>query len=181
MAEIKSTIELAMERTKQISISEKEKEEMKQKEILQKAMGLFYRYREGRLSLNEILKEIDRMDQQTERLIKEILLSQLIDALSLTDEDERLLKGIESLKQGDLEEMNRKFYQLFSQYKSAKEKIKKEVRSKRIEALRKEKISGSAVEPNLEGNPLWEKEGGKLDRQYGGKLEAFKEQLRGYK
>jgi hypothetical protein len=178
MAEIKSTLELVMERTKKISISEKEKDEMKQKEIFQKAMGIFYRYREGYLSLNEILKEIDRTDQQTEKLLKEILLSQLIDALSLTDEGERLLRGIESLKQRNLTEMNQKYHQLFSQYISAKGKIRKEVRAQLIEALRKEKISGSAVEPNLEGSSLWKKEGEKLDRQYGETLEAFKEQLR---
>ena len=42
-----------MERTKKIAISEKEKEEIKQKEVLQKATSLFHRYREGHLPLNE--------------------------------------------------------------------------------------------------------------------------------
>jgi len=61
MGEIKSTLELAMEKTKKFAISEKEKEEMKQKEVLQKATGLFHRYRNGLLPLNEILKQIERM------------------------------------------------------------------------------------------------------------------------
>jgi hypothetical protein len=82
------------------------------------------------------------------------------------------------LKQGNLTEMNQKYHQLFSQYISAKEKIRKEVRAQLIEALREEKISGSAVDPNLNGSPLWKKEGEKLDRRYVEKLETFKEQLR---
>ena len=47
MAEIKSTLELALERTKKIAISEKEKEEIRRKKLLEKATGLFHRYREG--------------------------------------------------------------------------------------------------------------------------------------
>ena len=89
MGEIKSTLELAMERTKKIAISEKEKEEIKQKEVLQKATSLFHRYREGHLPLNDILKEIERMEKKTAIMVKEILLSQWIDALSLNDDDER--------------------------------------------------------------------------------------------
>jgi len=49
MGEIKSILELAMERTKHFATSEKEKEEMKQEEVLQKATSLFHRYREGHL------------------------------------------------------------------------------------------------------------------------------------
>jgi len=40
MAEIKSTLELAMERTKKITISEKEREEIKRKRIEKKVNGL---------------------------------------------------------------------------------------------------------------------------------------------
>jgi hypothetical protein len=45
MGEIKSTLDLAMERTKKISISQEEKEEIKRKEILQKVTGLSNRYK----------------------------------------------------------------------------------------------------------------------------------------
>ena len=65
MGEIKSTLELAMERTKGFAVSEKEKDEMKQKEALRKATGLFHRYREGHLSLNDLLKEVERMERKT--------------------------------------------------------------------------------------------------------------------
>jgi hypothetical protein len=178
MGEIKSTLELAMERTKKFAISEKEKEEMKQKEVLQKATSLFHRYREGHVPLNEILKEIGRMEKKTANTVKESLLSQWIDALSLDDDDERIFKGIESLKGRSMDEVKQKFHSLLSQYQSEKEKVKEEVKVQSTEALGKEGIYGNALEPKIEGGELWKKEIEKLNHSYRVKLEETKEQLR---
>ena len=178
MAEIKSTLELAMERTKKIAISKEEREEIRRKEILQKINGLFSRYMEDHLSLNEILKEIERMDQKTRPMAKEILLSQWIDALSLNDKEDRLFRGIEALKGKEIDEVREKFHHLLSQYQKEKEKIKEEVRVQLTEALRKDNIYGSAVEPRLEGSPLLENQLEPLDQAYDVKLKEIKEQLK---
>ena len=158
MAEIKSTLELAMERSKKFTISEREKEEIKQREVLQKATGLFHRYQEGLLTLYEIQREIDRMEEKAAKTVKEALLSRWIDALSLNEENERLFKGIEWLKEREPQELKQKFFRLLSQYQEEKEKVKEEVRIQLTEALRKDGIYGSAVEPKIEGGDLWKKE-----------------------
>jgi len=178
MAEIKSTLELALERTKKFTISEKEKEEIKKKKISEKATSLFHRYRDGHLPLNEVQKEIERMDEKTAAAVKENLLSQWIDALSLNEDAERLLKGIGLLKNGKIDEQGEKFNQLLSQYQKEKEKAKQEAKALLAEVLRKEGIDGDAVEPNVEGNSLWKEALHKLDRLYGAKLESIKKQLR---
>ena len=178
MGEIKSTLELAMERTKKFAISEKEREEMKQKEVRQKATSLFHRYRDGLLSLHEILKQIDKMEEGTATTAKELLLSQWIDALSLDDDEEKIFKGVELLEQRNIDEARQKFHSLLSRYRSEKEMIKEKARLQLIEGLRKDGISGSAVEPELEGRELWEKENGKLDRSYQARLEDIKKELR---
>ena len=128
MGEIKSSLELAMEKTKRFSIYDKEKEEMKQKEVFQKATSLFHRYREGHLSSNEILKEIERMEKKTRTAVKDLLLSQWIDAFSLDGEDERTLKGVESLKERSIAEIKQKFHHLLSRYQGEKEKAKEKMR-----------------------------------------------------
>jgi hypothetical protein len=178
MAEIKSTLELAMERTQKIMISEEEREEFSRKEILQKAMSLFHRYVEGHIPLNEILKEIERMEEKTGSIAKEFLLVQWIDALSLNDENERLLKGIESLKDQGINEVAHKLRDLLSQYQRKKEKVEQKVKVQSIEALRRERIYGTAVEPRIKGDPLWEKELAQLDHAYKMKLEEIKKELR---
>jgi hypothetical protein len=179
VGEIKSTLELAMERTKKFVISEKEKEEIKQKEVLQKATSLFHRYREGHIPLNDILKEIEKMEQKTAATVKELLLSQWIDAISLDDDAERTLKGIESLKPRRIEEIKQRFHCLLTKYHDEKEKVKEKLRIGFTEALRKDGIYGNAVEPKLEGGELWKKEKEKLDNSYKTKLKEIKQQLRG--
>lgn len=182
MAEIKSTLELAMERTKKIAISGEEREEIKRKETLQKVTSLFHRYTEGHLPLNEILKEIERLEEKTKNTVKEGLRSQLIDTLSLislNDEHERHLKLIESLENRNIDAVKQKLHGLLIQYRKEREKAKREARAQLLETLRREGISGSAVEPNIEMNQLWEKESAKLDHRYDIELKKIKEQLRG--
>ena len=120
------------------------------------------------------------MEKKTATTVKESLLSQWIDALSLDDDDERILMGIESLKQRSMDEVKQKFHHLFSQYQEEKERVKEKVKVQFIEALREEGIYGNAVEPKAEGNELWKKETEKLDHSYKMKLEEIKEQLRGH-
>jgi hypothetical protein len=179
VGEIKSTIELAMERTKKFAISEREREEIKQREVLQKATAFFHRYREGHLPLNDILKQIERMEKKTATKVREYLLSQWIDSLSLDDEEDKIFKGIESLGQGNIDKVKQKYHSLVSQYREEKEKIKEMVGAQRREILRMGGISGSAVEPNLEEDELWIKEDEKLGHFYKATLDEIKEQLRG--
>ena len=178
MGEIKSTLELAMEKTKRFTVSEKEKDEIKQKEALRKATGLFHRYREGHLSLNDVLKEVGRMERKTATTVKEYLLSHWIDALSLDDDNERILKGVESLKEKSIAEVKQRLDTLLSQYQREKEKAREKTRVQLTEALKKDGIYGSAVEPNLDGSELWKQENKSLDQSYRMKLEEIKQQLR---
>jgi hypothetical protein len=178
MGEIKSTLELAMERTKKFALSDKDKEEIKQKEVLQKTGSLFHRYGDGHLSLNEVLKQIEKMEEKTATTVRQSLLSQWIDALSLNDGHERTFKGMESLKRQSLDEVRKKFQHLLSQYQAEKEKVKEKMRIQLAEALKEKGIYGSAVEPNFEKSDLWKKENEKLDHSYREKLEEIKEELR---
>jgi hypothetical protein len=118
------------------------------------------------------------MDEKTGALSKEILLSQWIDALSLNEEDERLLRGIEALKGREMDQVRAKLHDLLSQYQKEKDRAKEEVTVRSTEALRRDGISGSAVEPKLEGSELWKEENEKLEHSYRMKLEGIKEQLR---
>ena len=178
MAEIKSTLELALERTKKMAISEKEKEEIRHKELVEKAKSLFHRYGEGHAPLSELQKEIERMDEKTSPAVKESLLSQWINALSFEDEEERVIKGIEWLKHGRIEEVRERFRHLSSQYREAMENAEHEVRIRLEEALKREGIVGSAVEPNVVGSPLWKEAVEKVDHRYGEKLDEIRKQLK---
>jgi len=96
----------------------------------------------------------------------------------LNEDDKRLLRGIEALKGKEIDEVKEKFHRLLSQCQKEREKIKEEVRVQLAEALRKENIYGTAVEPKLEGSPLLEKTLGNLDHLYEVELKEIKENLR---
>jgi len=178
LSEIKTTLELALERTKKISISEEDREEIKRKETALKVSSLFHRYQEGHLPLDEVLKEIERMDQRTRAMVKETLLSRWIDALSLNGEGERLLRGIGALKGQEMQEVRMKLDHLLSQYQEEREKVDQEMKGQLEEALRSEGIYGSAVEPNVENDPIRKENLENLKQFYDAKLEDLKDQLR---
>ncbi len=178
MAEIKSTLELALERSKKFSLSEKEKEEIKKKEIQEKMNSLFYRYQEGHLHLHEIEREIDRMGAETRKIVKEGLLLRWIDALSLEDGNERILKGIEWLKNRPIDEVEGALQRLLHEFQSEREQMVQKVRRQLLEAYRKEGFSGDAIEPNLEASESWRSASGALNQKYQRQLEKFKESLK---
>ncbi len=177
MAEIKSTLELALERSKRFTLSEKEKEEIKQKEIQEKILSLFHRYGEGRLSLNDLQREIDRMEERVRKPVKEELLKRWLEALSLSGENERSLRGIEWLKQQPIDEVKAHLQNLTEQYQREKDRIREEVRTQLSEALRKEGFGGDAIEPNVEMSKGWEKALSAVNQEYQLKLERIKERL----
>jgi DNA-directed RNA polymerase alpha subunit len=178
MAEIKSALELAMERSKRFAISDQERDEIKRREIEQKATGLFHRYIEGHLSLHEILKEIERADEKTRTVIKEILLSQWIDALSLQEEDERLLKGIESLKGRSLDEIREKLHRLSQDLSEKKEDARQKAREEMTGELRRMGIYGGAVEPNTTGSQVMKSLLEPIDLMYREEIRSVKEELK---
>ncbi len=178
MAEIKSSLELAMEKTKKYEISEEEKKEIRRKETIRKATAFSHRYREGSLSLNEIQKEMGRIEEKGAEEVKEYLLSRWIEDLTLSNGDERLLEGIGWLKHRTMDEIKGEFRNLLIQYEKEKGEIEQEIRTQSVEALRKDGIDGDAVDPNVEKSLRWEKENKRLDQSYRIKLEALKEKLR---
>lgn len=118
------------------------------------------------------------MERRTATTVKKYLLSHWIDALSLDDDDETILKGVESLKERSIDEVKQRFHHLLSQYQREKEKVKDKTAVQLIEALKKDGIYGSAMEPKLEGSELWKKENENLDQSYRMTLEEIKQQLR---
>ena len=178
MGEIKSTLDLALERTRKITISEKEREEIKQRETVQKAEGLFHRHREGHLTPTELVKEIARMDGKTVAHVKAVLVSRWVDGLSLSEEGKRFLEAIESLKPHGMDEVKKRFQSLLSEYQTAREALRQQLETESIDALRREGIYGSAVQPRVEGSQGLKEGTGRVDRLFETRLSEIQERLR---
>jgi len=179
MGGIKSALELAMERSKKYAISDAEREKIKEKEVLQKAIGLFHRYKDGHVSLSEMTREIERMDEKTREKVKETLLSQWVDALWLDDDSKRFLDAIEAIRGGrDLTEMKEKFEKFINAYHSEIDQARERMSLQLAGELKEEGISGDAVEPNVQESKGWQNLLDSVNRSHQGRLDEIKEALR---
>ncbi len=178
MGEIKSSIELAMERTRRFSPTEEEHEAIKRKEIEEKASRLFHRYRDGLLPLHEMEREMERMDEPQRASVKAVLLKTLVDALTLEGDYERILSGVEWLKGASLEAVRKRFRDLASSLSEEKKRVDEEVRKAILQALEKRGISGTAIEPNVEENPETNRLRAALEASYQEQVRRLQEALR---
>ena len=177
MKEIKSTLELALERTRRLAITQEEREEIKRQQLLKKATGFFHRYMEGHIPLHEILREIERMTGQEKSQVKKALLSQWMEALSLESDHERLFDGIESLRGMKVSGLREKFQLLVSEYQVERKKTEQNIERQAIEELKTEGIFGTAVVPRLEGNPKWRECTQAMNALFRKRVEGVKEAL----
>jgi len=161
-----------------MSISEEEKEEMKWRETTQKATGMFHRYMDDRLSLNEITREIERMEKKARAVVRDVLLSRWIDAVSLDADNEKLLRGIESLKGRNVGDVKQKLEVLRSEYERERHGTEQDIAGWLAEALRKANIHGSAVVPYVRGSKEWKERVGPIEQAFRKKIEEVKEVLR---
>lgn len=178
MGEIKSSIELAMERSRRFALTEEEREEIKKKELEERASRLFHRYREGSFSLHDLEREMERVDEPQRAQVKAALLGLLIDALTLEGEYERVLSGIEWLKGSPLDAFRKRFHDLALSLSQEKEKVEQEGRKAMMEELKRMGFSGSAIEPNDAQNPETNRLRAALERSYQDQVQKLREALR---
>lgn len=174
MGEIKSTLDLVMEKTKHLSLSSEERQKQKSSEIEKRIKGLLQKYHDQTLSK-------DNLNAEFAQLKKEYSLS----------DDTQVINSI--LNQLDLDKNNHQLVALLNEYCAedlvAIESVLNEyqdeinsVASYRMVQLRedlaqKHFISGSAVVPNLQADDTWLEETAEIRSKFEEKLEAAKGKL----
>ena len=97
MSEIKSTIDLVMERTRHMTMSEEERAEARASERAAKARGFVLGLREGRLEPGELPRLMEESSAGDRNELRAALLETLINALDLEEGNSALPAGVESL------------------------------------------------------------------------------------
>jgi hypothetical protein len=91
MSGIKSAIELAMERTKNLVMSEEEKKSFAAKELENKIRAVVRRYLEGIIEEDGVNKEIGAIEGD-EKSMKSLLVDLLVEEFDVKGRNERLLE-----------------------------------------------------------------------------------------
>ena len=155
MGEIKSAVELAMERTKGFRLSHEEMEKLKEEEIQSKAVGLVNRYLEVDFHLREVEKELGKFDPPQRKHLEQLFLQNLIGAMSLDRDNALILQGLETFLPKSAWTV-RKIKDLIQEYQEKKKEEFRKTETALLAKLESLGISGSAVQPKAEGSPEWE-------------------------
>jgi len=154
MGEIKSSIELAMERTAKFKLSPEEKERLKEEELHGKAMGLVNRFLEVDLHYREVEKELFKYDADQRRELERLMIRYLREAIRLDRDNSLILAGIERLKPGS-KKITDPIREWLTQYHKRRDqdlgRITEDLRSR----LERMGVSGSAVVPQVLESPEW--------------------------
>ena len=149
MAEIKSTLDLIMEKTKGLTLSPKEKEEIRREEWVKKARGWIQKFLDGWIDMEKVKSELPGPEAPPGW--EKILQTEIFDLLDPEEDNEKRFQLITEILQRPLDPLL-KILGGFNQTVEA-EKIRQ--RDQALKRLSDQEISGSAVLPNLELDPAW--------------------------
>lgn len=177
MAEIKSAIELAMEKTKGLIMNEEEKESFAIKNLKEAVKAILRRFMEQMIGLEEIEKELEEIKGDME-LKRSILLNLIVEEIDLLNNKEQLLKLIGIATGGLSEEAERGLLllqQRFIEQIERKEILARQDVFKRLEEMG---VTGDGIEVNLEGWDEWQRELEDTKRIFKARLVEWKDSLR---
>jgi hypothetical protein len=161
MAEIKSTLDIIMEKAKKFSVTEEDKEGFRRRELEGKIKGLVQKTLDGVLDLERFRVELVVLQTREKDLVDQILKEEVVGRIETETKSETLLRMLEYIA-GLSSHTVRK---TLADYENKGEKQKESRRKALLESLEKKGISGSAVLPNLDTDPEWLRAKSEMRRQ----------------
>ena len=161
MAEIKSTLDLIMERTKHLTMTDEEKKILHSQELRGKVKGWVQKCIDGTLDILHLQEEIEREKIKEPELLPD-LFQELIERIDPDGENERIFQLLENVLHFDTAPLRT----VIDRFRiDLAEKVnEKTTRAKKN--LEQRKISGSAVIPNLNRDSQWIKDREQLKDLY---------------
>ena len=152
MGEIKSTLDLVMEKTRHLTLSQKEKEGQKQIEVNKRLKGLLQKYQDNLLRKEQLGRELESLRKTFDLNVNEMLSHILLDGLKLGSNNTSLLELLSAICSFDVSGLEELFHDFQNTIEIAAQKRIEEVKAS---LAKKRLISGSAVVPNLEIDSEW--------------------------
>lgn len=152
MAEIKSTLDLIMERTKHLTLSPEEKEALKMKELRTRIGATIQKYLDGAETLSGVTETLQRLSQENGD-VTYLMREEIIERIDPREENLELFQLIKEILPGE-EDFFRKKINLFAEELS---RLKLRRREEILNAWARSALTGPALEPNLERDENWQK------------------------
>ena len=174
MGEIKSTLDIIMEKTGHLTLSKEEKAERERAEVQQRVQGLIQKLLDGALHQQHLKNEIKSLREAHGQTVHSMLVHEICDRLRI----DRDMPGLTDLL-GQLCDAGRivaALERFRSDYRQAARQRKDELKAG---LERSRHISGSAVTPNLQADAQWAADALRISRAFSDLLRQEKQRLAG--
>lgn len=163
MAEIKSTLDLVMERTKNLTLSSEEKQAQKNKEITNRIKGLVQKLQDGVLAAGQFNEAYVKLKKDADLPDDSLLVRDILTRLDPGQDSQVLLEILEECCHLDTAPIR----SVISDYRNAADRAtEKRMGLIKEELAHKHSIAGTAVIPNLEADSQWQQETQNLQRKF---------------
>ena len=151
MTEIKSTLDIIMEKAKKFSVTEEEKEGFRRRELEGKIKGLVQKTLDGILDSERFQVEVAALQAKEKELVNQILEEEVVGRIEVEANSEALLKMLEDIAGPASPAVKN----ALADFEKKGEKQKESRRKALLESFKKKGISGSALLPNVDADPEW--------------------------
>jgi ribosomal protein S20 len=174
MAEIKSTLDLVMEKTKNLSFSDKERQEQKNKEIESRIRGLLQKFQDQIIAFDRFKSEYQVLHQEYRLSGDKLLIKEICGQIEFGKDNQKLFELLAQFKVSDFDGIVSVLQDFHDVIDTAAQKRSKILKDELAEA---HFISGSAVVPNLEIDEAWRKNFGEIRAKFEEELDRQKNRL----
>ena len=174
MGEIKSTLDLVMEKTRHLTLSNEEKQQQKFDEARKRIKGLLQKYQEHILDIDQIKQELNALQKTCESSVSNIFLHEALAELKLDEDNSFLFILLDKVSGIDTNGLRG----ILDKYQEDIDLTTRQMTDKAKSSLATDmKISGPAVVPNLENHIQWKTEIQKIKHTYEAALKKEKAKL----
>jgi hypothetical protein len=177
VAEIKSAIELAMEKTRDLVIDPEEREAMAIREIGDKVKAVLRRFAEEMTDHEDAAKELLKIQADTS-LKKSVMVDNLAGEFDVQKNNERLLLLFRTAGIDLQESIRSELETLHKTFRKELEAREAVVREMIMANLAEAGIAGGAIEPNLSAWDEWHEEAGRIGKVFQERMEELKDKVR---
>jgi hypothetical protein len=151
MAEIKSTLELIMEKTKNLTFTDEEKKALRKKEVQGKVRGFITKFMDGVMNLDTLGQGIASFEKEDQGIAKEIVVDECLSRIDPETDNARIFDILAHVTAVDILPLQKFLADFLKELDHARD-VREQELSKQIQ---EKGFSGSAVLPNLKADPEW--------------------------
>jgi len=169
LGEIKSTLDLVFEKTRNLTLSDQEKLSLAREKLDKKVQGFCNRYLDNFFPVSRLKDEMEKIASNDRELAYNFLKKYLFSRLDLDGDNLLIVSALSEIASCDITSLNN----LKKEYNSEKERTKKTFIEKSLLALKESSVSGSAVVVNLDNIPEWNEFLKTLRKRYQERLQTI--------